>query len=74
MSGTAQSWFPPDWTPADIKHAGIYVAEVNWDKQVPDGVPVFAHYNGVRVGIIRTNGEIATIFPNSDQTPVLRKE
>ena len=30
--------------------------------------------NGVRVGVIRTNGKIATVFPDSDQSSVLRRK
>lgn len=33
----------------------------------PDGVPAFGTYKGVRVGIIRTNGQIATVFPDHEQ-------
>lgn len=29
---------------------------------------------GVRVGVIRTNGKIATVFPDSDQSSVLRRK
>lgn len=34
-------------------------------KNIADGVTVFGEYNGVRVGVIKTNGEIRTIFPDS---------
>ncbi len=30
--------------------------------------------NGVRVGVIRTNGKIATKFPDSDQSSVLERK
>ena len=29
--------------------------------------------NGVRVGVIKTNGKIATVFPDADQSSVLKK-
>lgn len=31
------------------------------------GKRVYGMYKGVRVGIIRTNGKIATVFPDSNQ-------
>ena len=34
-----------------------------------DGVTVFGNYNGVRVGVIRTNGRISTIFPDAASQP-----
>lgn len=35
----------------------------------PDGVRCYGEYDGVRVGIIKTNGKIGTIFPDSDSQP-----
>ena len=43
------------------------------NRNVPDGKEVFGEYRGVRVGIIKTNGKTATIFPDSDQSSVLEK-
>lgn len=40
------------------------------NRNVPDGVTVlFGEYNGVRVGVIRTNGKISTIFPDVSSQP-----
>lgn len=39
------------------------------NRNVPDGVTVFGEYNGVRVGVIRTNGKISTIFPDASSQP-----
>lgn len=66
-TGTGQSWFPKDWTSKDIKHAGEHVANLKRNRHVKDGVPVFGMWKGVRVGVIRTNGQIGTIFPDSKQ-------
>ena len=71
QSGTGQAWFTRSWTAKDIKHAGEHVAGLRKNRRIPDGVKVYGVYKGVRVGIIRTNGKIATIFPDSDQSSVL---
>ena len=62
-----QAWFPKDWTSKDIKHAGEHVANLKWNRHVKDGVKVFGMWKGVRVGVIRTHGKIATIFPDAKQ-------
>lgn len=69
QSGTGQSWFPKEWTSKDIKRAGEHVANLKHNKSASakDGKPVFGMWKGVRVGVIRTNGIIATIFPDSNQ-------
>ena len=73
QTGENQSWFPRDWTEKDIRRAGSYVAGLKRNQHVPDGVHAYGTYKGVRVGIIRTNGKIATVFPDSDQTPALKQ-
>ncbi len=65
--GIYQSWFPTHWTTKDIKHAGEHVANLKGNKHVKDGVIVFGNWKGVRVGVIRTHGQIGTIFPDSNQ-------
>ena len=42
-------------------------------RHAPDGAIVYGTYKGVRVGVIRTNGKIATVFPDSNQTPALNR-
>ena len=66
-SGIGQSWFPSTWTERDIKRAGEHVANVKHNRHVRDGVTVYGNYKGVRVGVMRTNGKISTIFPDSKQ-------
>ena len=68
-----QTWFPKSWTTKDIRHAGEHVAGLNGNRHVPDGKAVYGVYKGVRVGVIRTNGKIATVFPDADQSSVLKK-
>ena len=67
QEGTNQAWFPTSWTSKDIKHAGEHVANLKGNKHVKDGVIVFGNWKGVRVGVIRTHGQIGTIFPDSNQ-------
>ena len=68
-TGTNQSWFPKSWSEADIVSAGEYVGNLPANRNVPDGVTVFGEYNGVRVGVIRTDGKISTIFPDASSQP-----
>lgn len=67
QDGINQAWFPASWTSKDIKHAGEHVANLKGNKHVKDGVIVFGNWKGVRVGVIRTHGQIGTIFPDSNQ-------
>jgi hypothetical protein len=68
--GTGQSWFPEKWTATDIKNAGEYVVNntPNFDT-IPDGKPVYGVYKGVRVGVIKTGGKPATVFPDGTRQP-----
>lgn len=72
QTGIGQSWFPASWSPNDIRRAGEHVAGLKRNRHVPDGQRVYGIYKGVIVGIIRTNGKIATVFPDSIQ-PVKRR-
>ena len=55
------------------RYAGEHVAGLKRNRHVPDGKAVYGVYKGVRVGVIRTNGKIATVFPDADQSSVLKK-
>lgn len=68
-----QAWFPSNWTEKDIRKAGEHVAGLRRNRHTPDGKPMFGVHNGVRVGVIKTNGKIGTVFPDSDQRSVIRK-
>lgn len=67
QTGANQAWFPKEWTSRDIRHAGEHVANLKHNRHVPDGVKVFGMWKGVRVGVIRTHGQIGTIFPDTNQ-------
>ena len=66
-SGTSQAWFPKSWTEKDIRRAGEHVSGLKGNRHIPDGKKIFGVYKGVRVGVIRTNGKIATVFPDANQ-------
>ncbi len=70
--GTAQAWFPKSWMTRDIVKAGEHVASLKSDQGAPDGVTMWGAYKGVRVGVIKTNGRVATVFPDENQTAVLK--
>ncbi len=73
QSGNGQAWFPKHWTSKDIKHAGEHVANLKGNRHVKDGVAVYGMWKGVRVGVIRTNGQIGTIFPDVKQPHTQKK-
>lgn len=62
--GNNQSWFPEDWDRNVIKKAGQAVAR---GRKLPDGRIKKGKHKHVDVGIIRTQGEIGTIFPLNEQ-------
>ena len=62
-----QAWFPKSWTDKDIRRAGEHVAGLKGNRHIADGQKIFGVYKGVRVGVIRTNGKIGTVFPDSNQ-------
>lgn len=68
-----QAWFPKSWTEKDIRRAGEHVAGLKGNRHAADGETVYGVYKGVRVGVMKTHGKIATIFPDIDQTPAIRK-
>lgn len=73
-SGIGQAWFPKKWTDKDIRRAGEHVAGLKNNRHSPDGKAMFGVYKGVRVGVIKTHGKIATVFPDKDQSSVLRRK
>ncbi len=72
--GIGQSWFPKSWSDKDIRRAGEHVAGLKGNRRIPDGKTIYRVYKGVRVGVKRTNGKIATVFPDSDQSSVTRRK
>ena len=68
------TWFPKSWSDKDIRRAGEHVAGLKGNRRIPDGKTIYGVYKGVRVGVKRTNGKIATVFPDSDQSSVTRRK
>lgn len=69
--GIGQSWFPSNWTRQDIDTAAKYVIKQNQSAytSLANGEVLFDIYKGIRVGIIKTNGNFATIFPDNQFQP-----
>lgn len=65
--GTNQSWFPVSWNEKTIKRAGEYVGQLHRNRNVPDGKIMYGTFKGVRIGAIKTNGQIGTVFPDKNQ-------
>ncbi|OEH81125.1 hypothetical protein BCR26_17615 [Enterococcus rivorum] len=68
-TGTGQSWFPENWTGKDIETAGQQIASQPNFSSAKNGEVIFGDYNGVRVGVIKTDGKIGTIFPDGTKQP-----
>lgn len=66
-SGVNQAWFPASWTGAKIRAAAKYVASLQSNQGATDGQTISGTYDGVRVGVIMTKGQIGTIFPTVNQ-------
>ncbi len=64
QNGINQAWFPKKWDRKKIKKAGQLVSR---GAKLNDGQVKTGHYENVNVGIVRTNGKIATIFPMNIQ-------
>lgn len=73
QSKIGQSWFPSSWTEKDIRRAGEYVVRLKSNKHATNGNAIYGVYKGVRVGVIKTNNKIGTVFPDTNQNSVLRK-
>lgn len=51
---------------------GYHFASLKSNRGAPDGVTMWGTYRGVHVGVIKTNGKVATVFPDEDQSAVLK--
>lgn len=49
------------------KRAGSHAAGPKKNRRAKDGQPVFSTCKGVRVGIVKTDGGIMTVFPDINQ-------
>lgn len=73
---TGQSWFPKYWDAKKVKQAGWYVIDKNYQefKKLQDGIPLFDNFEGVRVGVMKTNGKPATILPDNAKQPIINNK
>jgi len=71
--GTGMAWFPKSWTQRDMVRAGEHVSRLKANRHVQDGVIAWGTYKGVRVGVIKTHGQIATVFPDSRFQPMRKR-
>ena len=68
-TGTGQAWFPESWTRKDIADAGEYIANLPENISKGDGEWMFGEHKGVRVGVIKNDGDIGTIVPDNSKQP-----
>ncbi|HEK2152824.1 TPA: EndoU domain-containing protein, partial [Proteus mirabilis] len=71
-SGTAQSWFPENWSDADIKDAGqaIWRSSNSVRVDMPSGgVMVSGTHNGVFIRVVRDPKGGGSIFPDNTIQP-----
>ncbi|CAL2080645.1 EndoU domain-containing protein [Tenacibaculum sp. 190524A05c] len=76
-NNTGQSWFPINWDKAKIIEAFEHVVRNNLEDfiELQDGPPpLFDIYEGVRVGVLKTKGKPATIFPDNAIQPKLNSK
>lgn len=64
---SGQTWFPKTWSAKEIRRAGEHVAALKNNRHVKDGQSMYGMWKGVRVGVKKTYGKIATIFPDVKQ-------
>lgn len=62
-----QMWFPKNWKRSTIKKAGEKTIQEERNKK-EDGKISIGTYRKVKVGVIWTNGKVATIFPYHKQS------
>lgn len=66
---SGMAWFPQSWTIRDMVRAGEHVSRLKSNRRSRDGAILWGTYKGVRVGVIKTHGQVATIFPDSRMQP-----
>ena len=72
-SGAWQVWFPKNWTRKTIRKAGEKTIN-SIPYKLPDGYHMYGTYKKVKVGVIRTKGKVATIYPYYKQSGAKKYE
>lgn len=73
QKGEWQVWFPKSWTRNIIKKAGEKTIN-SIPYKLPDGFHMYGTYKKVKVGVIRTKGKVATIYPYHKQRGSRKRE
>lgn len=68
QKGNNQSWFPKSWTQKDVTKAAEHVVCLKHNKGTKDGITMWGKFKGVWVGVKKTHGNIATVFPDRNQS------
>mgnify|MGYP004447073171 FL=1 len=68
-TGSNMAWFPRNWSQKDMVKAAEHVVGLKHNRGIKDGVTMWGVYKGVKVGVKRTNGQIATVFPDAHYQP-----
>ena len=72
-TGNNQSWFPKSWTLKDVIKAAEHISPLKRNAHKKDGEIMWGKYKDVWVGIMKTDGNISTVFPDSNQSDKKRR-
>ena len=62
-----QIWFPKNWTRKTIKNAGEKIIST-YPCKLPGKINTYGTHKNVKVGVMRVNGKVKTIFPYFKQS------
>jgi len=68
------AWFPESWSIKDMVRAGEHIANLKHNRGVASGITIWGTWKGVRIGVIKTKGQIATIFPDRKFQPKPKRD
>ena len=71
--GIGQSWFPKSWGQKDVVKAAEHVLGLKHNSHASDGKKLYGKYKGVWVVVIKTNGTVGSVFPDSNQSDKHRR-
>lgn len=66
-SGNNHTWFPKEWSIADIREAGELITSKYSNQKIKDGEKRTITFKNVKVVGIYNKGEITTLFPHKNQ-------
>lgn len=68
-----QAWFPKSWGEKDIVKAAEHISQLKSNNHKKDGQIMWGKWKGVWIGIKKTHGNIATVFPDKNQSDKRRR-